>query len=27
VTHVEIVAADGLGATERGKGGFGSTDQ
>lgn len=25
VTHVEIVAADALGATERGKGGFGST--
>jgi dUTP pyrophosphatase len=25
VTHVEIVAADALGATERDKGGFGST--
>src|SRR5512144_3434511 len=26
VTHVEIVAAEALGSTERGKGGFGSTD-
>jgi dUTP pyrophosphatase len=25
VTHVEIVASDALGATERGEGGFGST--
>jgi dUTP pyrophosphatase len=27
VTHVEIVASDALGATERGDGGFGSTGQ
>jgi dUTP pyrophosphatase len=27
VTHVEIVASDTLGATERGEGGFGSTGQ